>query len=777
MLVIVTSSLSGLTEWENLYLENLILQQSYRRQLGGKYPKHYAVLMGITLANLSKFGASSYFFAIEGLEDSGINRTLSLLEFSKTSIKCGEFKLAMDCMESFTSKEIEIETFTKDDYIKVDQYFTKAKKQLKSNIDKTKYKAVAFNERPFSSSFASFFFENYEFFEKKCTIIEFYLKAAQAENSAMHKYAVKVISDLNMFKSTGSVVAATIATKGNTDLMKSFNLIFEFIAAFPLNLLTLSLLNFYSIDYIINETVEKSENLLFSNDVTMEEILTLFDNSHKNPNFLDSFLNYIKGKIIVTVKTFLASDIDKSFILFDFEAITRWCMNGLQLLDPFFKTEMLGKKFLEKRKRFIHAYQNNLKDFSDQLIRCLLVSLIYSLLYHRDFPSLTAYSCDKIIRGLRQNTFKRLVSELKTGFILSESKKVSWKNPKVLKNANTFCNEVLCHLDAEEVLPEVELMENNNKKYRKVNTFYTERLIANYISTLEANSLDDPKNVKIIKYIMYYVVLQGGYHISLIWFLNVLEKIAMYKSQLSIISYEEGEDTIDFMLFSEVIKPYRHILDHVIKKLCSAQSKYDNMEATPNASTLLNFEENSALIMSQVLIDSDGSIVFLPEFCNFIQVGDTVRMNLNNAQSTATYKAHTLANKTKEMAKRKSILRPSKEIIYECLKKSSVLIEAILNSGKIPLVEDAKQCEHLRHKIELSCRSIMMPFADNKDSISIDKTKGSENVIDRREVEQIVKQFRSENPVTEKNADIREQQWRMFVESGTVGCHTRLGKL
>lgn len=68
---------------------------------------------------------------------------------------------------------------------------------------------------------SSMLFTDYEFFETKIRIFEYFLSGIPDAKKVDFKFTIDVIKDWNSYKSTSSIVLSGIVTKGNLDLEKS----------------------------------------------------------------------------------------------------------------------------------------------------------------------------------------------------------------------------------------------------------------------------------------------------------------------------------------------------------------------------------------------------------------------------------------------------------------------------------------------------------------------------------------------------------------------------
>lgn len=780
---IIVNPVEGLSQWEELFLENLIYQHKYGLPLmfSGSMNDTEMSDLGIISFNLSKYWfATVQLYTVYRVTplSKRLPITIGIADIlavtGKDKLALNYYNIAIGLIHKFARSSIDLYNYCISQKKLLEQKF---EKMDENHLEELKLSKPSY-----------MLFTDYEFFETKIRIFEYFLSGIPDAKMVDFKFTIDVIKDWNSYKSTSSIVLSGIVTKGNLDLEKSLEATFDFISSFPLKLLLKKMMSYSSIEYIIDENLLKFEDAMFGGEPTMEQIITKSENFHKDQNYLKYLVIYLKSKLILSVKKFILANTDKTFIICEFDLITKFCQLLIELIEPDFKMNLL-KKYLEKRKKLLHNYQNDLDLFQDEVLKIGMTSIIYTFLAYKDDNALTKYCPDPKIRLLKTKLFKKSVFMLRTFYVMFKARNLQLENKTIIKKILVYSDEVMAFLVAEEILPESN--ENPLNKYRRTNKFFTERLISGYISLLEMNAGDDMSNSTLIKNLMYCVLLQGGYHISVIWFLNRLSEFAQMKDALALIGNDDDCDAVYSAMFGGNLSQYKSEFELVIKKICMAQESveviklksYENNEEV-EVEKLQSYTHKNGhhLILPQVIINSDNELVFLPEFCNFIQDGNTIRMNLTGAKSEIDKGKRPHDSKSKinsnTYIKLKGILRPTRESIYECIKKSDVLIESILNSGKIALVGELKKSHQARQLIDDACGRMVMPYLGEDEILEEYEDWNSERREDKTMLEHVVgekvQQFRREFSPSESEREIRDSLWRRMVESGAAGFNAKI---
>ncbi|KAG0683848.1 hypothetical protein C6P42_000111 [Pichia californica] len=722
----------GYNQWEELFLENLINQQMFEQRIlfGGNMSVSEILELSKANFNLSRFWLANLQLSLVVKLSSNDDRITALIGMADMALASEQYGYASFCYAAST------ELIKRQDHID-SALLNYCNSQIKLLDEKKDELKIEFTKKFQTISEGKgkhmVLFENYEVFDIKMSLYSFFMSNVFEHKRDRYKYLLCVLERWNKYKETSSIVLSGIVTKGDLDLEKAMDATFEFIASFPLKLLVVKLLAYTSIETILNENLDKFDNSIFSSEPTMEEIVTKAEKFQKDQNYLRFVSTYLKSKVIINVKKFCLVNSDKTFLIYEIDIVARLCMLLIELFKPEIEPKLLNKRLFDKRKKFINLYQKELEPFLDSVIKIGMVSLVYLFLVYKDDEDLATYTANNEIRLMKLKVFKKSVFMFRSFYTLFKVRKLNLANKNIIKKLMIFSDEILAHLDIEEILPE-QLYEKNDIKLRRLNNFFTERLLSGYITLLELNPSDDPRNTDIIKHIMYYVLLQGGYHISVIWFLNTLRDYSELKDTITVINREDGYDEFETSLFAKCIAPYTAELDYIIQKIVLAQKvteilkfkSYENDKEViieKTQSTLL--KAGYQLVLPQVIMNADNEIIFLPEFSSFIQDGNTVRMNLMNALSDSK------SNKINPgcYVQLKSILKPSKEDLHECIRKSNILVENLLNSGRIPLVNEVKQRKHSRMLIEDACCGLVSSYIGECEQVRLYRDVSNEALL------------------------------------------------
>lgn len=780
---VIVSPIDGLAQWEENFLENLINQQKYELLLmfSGSMEDTEMFDLGLISFNLSKFWFSTaQMYTVYRITPISKRLPIAigiadiLAVSGKEKLALNYYSTAIGLIQKFSRNNIDLYNYCTGQKALIEKKFEKLKESSRIDLIPCQQKSMLFVD--------------YDFFEAKMCIFEYFLSSIPCPGKDDYEFARNVIKDWNLYKSTSSIVLSGIVTKGNLDLEKSLDATFNFISSFPLKLLSKKMMAYSSVEYIIDENLMKFEDAMFGGEPTMEQIISKSEIFHKDQSYLRYLLIYLKSKLILSVKKFILANTDKTFIICEFDMITKFCQLLIELIKPDSESNLL-KKYAEKRKKFLHTYQNDIEAFQDEILKIGMTSIIYTFLAYRDDEALTKYCLNPEIRVLKTKLFKKSVFLLRTLYIMFKARNLELENRTIIKKVMVYSDEIMAFLAAEEILPESN--ENRMEKFRKTNKFFTERLIAGYISLLERNASDDSSNLSLIKHLMYCILLQGGYHISVIWFLSRLSEFAQMKSAVSLISDEDDNDDFHSAMFGGNVTQYKEEFELIIRKICLAQESveviklksYENdQEIEIEKSQSYTHRNGHHLILPQVIINSENELIFLPEFSNFIQDGNTIRMNLTGGKQDVDKGEKWQEGKDKISAntyiKLKGILRPTRESIYECIKKSDILIESILNSGKIALVKDLKRSHQARQLIDDACGRMVLPYMGEDEILEEygewNRQKRADKTMLEHVVREKVQQYRREFPLSESERETREALWRRMVSSGAAGYTAKM---
>lgn len=787
---VAISKIATFSQWQEIFLENLIKQQRLKNRhlYNSTLTVNDIFNLAIINFNLGRFDLALLQLSMIVRVDSNSEKISALIGMGKMSLSATKFKhaytffgLAIHLMKN--ESKINVENYS--ECLKKCKYIESKCKELniclsnnsESETNNNNNNTIANNSK---------FFQNFQIFEAKINIFSFYINYFKNDSKFNCNYVQNIVNYWNNYEETSSILLSGIVSKGISDLEKALNNTFIFIADFPLKLLTKKLLSYSSLEAIINENLSKYNNFIFNEEPTFEQIIFQSEKFHKKGTYLKFLLVYLKSKIIINAKKFVLTTTDKTFLIFELEMIARFCLLLIEFFKSNFDNILLSKKLLEKRKKLIQFYKTEIEDFIDQIIKIGTVSMVYIFLDYKEDKELANYCSNKSIRHVKLKTIKKSVIQLRTFNVLFISRKLDIKNKNIIKKAMILGDEILAHLDIEEVLPN--LIDDNSQNFRRINSFFTERLLSGYIHLLELNASDDPNNSIIIKHLMYYVLLQGGYHISVIWFLNILYDYSHIRDVISIINKDDGIDDFEYLMIGRNLDQYNEQLDFIIKKILMSQQtneilrfksqneKGEDIEIEKRQSKFLR--NGNHLILPQVIFNSSNEMIFLPEFCSFLQNGNTIRMNLMNVKPDNEKMNNLIDCQNKidsnSFFQLKSILKPTKESIYECIKKSNILIETILNSNKIALVNELKQRKNCRLLIQEVCGDVIIPFISEEKCNEIYEQVSKEEKLDynvqQQELRESIQSFRRKFPNSEINGEkTRDDVWHSIFQCGAAG--------
>lgn len=621
-------------------------------------------------------------------------------------------------------------------------------------------------------------FEDYTFFEKRMEILGYLFQRLDSVHLGNHKFAQEVLTDWKQYKHKSSVILSSIVTKGDSDLVRSFDAVYSFVLSWPAHLLMKKLMSYSSIENIINANLERFKDPLFPEDLTMKALITREGIFHKEQSFLKYLETYFKAVLLLNVKKFcVVSDTGRGYILAAFQQLAKNCVTLIQFFTSTIKIK-LSKKYTEKRRKILLRYKSEIPDLLKHIINIGATSAMYTLLSYKYISSLTLSRLHMFESKISKLELMIDTFNLQRFYFFSLNQLPVHSSIKKMKSLLVYATEIGTFCNLETV--QIKIAIDGESSFKMVNIVHSEKLVANYISLLADNAIDDPSNPHLIERIMYSVLLQGGYHAAAIVFLKKLRDFFILQSGLSYISEEDGYDAVYSSMFSDAFDPFRAELDTIIEKIVFAQESIGSCNFSIPASEGCGISGEKSqylqecahlLILPHVLINGGNRLIILPDFYNFQKDGEITWAKVRDGLDAGKAK-----NDFRDMdftgPMLKGILQPQRESDYACLKKSDVLLDVVLNKAKIPLIAEIMKSPAGRSYIEDYCY-IQCPHDVHaeRDSATEDnqgecqKVAANARVMGEHMLKEAVLEFRKVVPIKDKNEHNEQMMWRMKLHN------------
>lgn len=557
-------------------------------------------------------------------------------------------------------------------------------------------------------------YTNHELFMKRAKVIQYIIQSQDSKVYLNQDFASKFLTSTASCRQKCSVILSKFDSKGEEDLKLSVETIIDFILDFAPLILIKQFMSYRAIDKIVQKNVERFKRPSLPLRATRQNILEMSDFLHKDKNYYHFLVTTIECRIIELVKQFCfskdnvrdsdTSDVDKSDethsnaeIIVGFQDLRETCASILYVIDSTFEKNNLSKKEQERLKKMKTANESDKTFALEKVSTVFVISSIYTILCHKNYEIIEGSAIKNFLMNIKLEQFKKDAFEFKKCFLMTKKYNLNKIDPYLLKSGLIYTKEIALFSNLK-TLKLSDKIDNKDPNFQIVNKIDAEILLSTYIEQLRISEIDNPINIRLLKRIIYCVLLSGGYHISVIWVLKRVLELLLINSNLSMISAEDGEDCMYSIAFSKYFDKFQCDFDIIIEKICSAQICIEVLNFTwerPGDIKQKCLHENGhRCLLPQAIINNNNEILFLPEYCTFIEDGNMLVKNLKS-QFPGLFFGKTKSEETASFLK--SILTLPRESLYECRKKSDALMEELLN-GNILLLREIKR-SHVARKI------------------------------------------------------------------------------
>ncbi|CAI8497632.1 unnamed protein product [Pichia kudriavzevii] len=309
--------------------------------------------------------------------------------------------------------------------------------------------------------------------------------------------------------------------------------------------------------------------------------------------------------------------------------------------------------------------------------------------------------------------------------------------------------------------------------------FLLEKVSTELVNGLSTNPIDHVHNPIIIKQLLYCILLGGGYHITVVLYLLKLEQFFREKSDTSLISCSDGTNLFYPSFNSTYMKELSNQLDKVLEKVtkikfCLDSTIHTQERGEENTFSTLFGKRGHLLMLPQVFLHNNR-VIMLSEFGNVIADGENIRTNVIDKIRALMAQPEKLKNNcnSNNLDEIQGILVPTRESVFECLKKSDVLLKVLLGRKDIPLLSELDKVFGLGNIFEDTCK-LQLPYnfkrtpcgecTQTLPTVPIFSAKefDSNDLLQDQKIENTLLTFKQQTSVSERDNERDSHLWRMM---------------
>lgn len=514
-------------------------------------------------------------------------------------------------------------------------------------------------------------FHNYFLFEAKVSLIDIALK--QVDEKVRYRdygYALKITRYLQKYNELSSVVLSSIVNKGGPDLQRSFDEVFEFVFTFPPTVLLKKVMSFTSIGSLVDRVIGKYPDAMFGDTLSVTNILARSELYSKNGSYMKYLTVFMKGRLYSALHDILQNQEEKvaykEFIIISLHSVVSSCKALVELFS--FTSEAhkgIKRKDLDKIKKLKSTYKNSVETFLREMGQIGIVSGIYIMYLYRISNFLLEDIKSPFCSNLKLEVIKKDVFDLRIFYCMLTNDTSRTVPSDMMDNAVAFGNELLSFYCADTIkIPTIV----DKVDFRLPKRIFILQVISHYCHALETSFADDSNVCQIIQNLMRYIILCGGFHVSLIWKLSEIKQVYNMKDSTSLISWEDGTDPM-LSCSNKLMDPFREELDLIIKRLCLSQC--DAIVGMSHADLI---KKKYMMFLPSVVIKNRTRIAFLSDGAF---TGNIVSTQLSKEEGEAfeTVYSNTLQEFSISKGQQiKSIMVPTKELMADYAEKSMMVL-------------------------------------------------------------------------------------------------------
>lgn len=511
------------------------------------------------------------------------------------------------------------------------------------------------------------FSEPYEF-ELRMRSISKFVKLLPSEVKRNNTFAIETVDNFDEYEQLQAQILGTLTSRNKIDLTLALTKLFNFISRLPAQFRFISnLIQIPQLESFVKELLNFYPQPSFNFQGTeIDDIIHYFDVLQKineESDFLFFWEIYLKIELMLALK--LMSDPIKpqykaSISLF--EKIGSIC----QMLYELIKVDTgicikLTKKEIEKRKRILKRFKDEISKFRKCVIELGVITMYYLFLTYSKMDA-AVIEMDKIkLNGMMFESF----------LSLAELDEIICNNPKI-ELSLAYLYELLAVGSSKEVIPNmVNEKQKNLKPLTKMDEFFIEKMISHNLCAVAGACIDDPVVPLIFERILNGILLHGGYNVITIWATMWLLDMTYLRSDMALISLGDKAEYYfnDFTKMKVQTEPLKKIGEKLYRFF--GMVTYD---------MIMNNDEDSCYVLPQVLVDSNNLPIVLSEYSNGIWVNRTLRINVTNSRG---------------------ILRTDRDTLQGCNALSEQFLETLFTTLQIPVLPVLYGLPFCRKNLEL----------------------------------------------------------------------------
>lgn len=747
-------NLKDIQDWKESYLSNLLLLRRFGNNNYRNQSSFMLLEKGITFINLNRT-TRGILYVLAGLKMcDNLNSPLYLYNLANVFKELGNRGWAIECYDMCVNLMTKLN-------IKNPEFFKLCLSEKDSLLKEKRVETDVMNENMFS---------NFELFESKMSVIEFLLKQTQTESVGQSQFASSLARSWQEYNRVSTIVLSTIVTKSYDDFERSLNLVFSFLFKCQFSLLHRKLLSYTFIDTILNKNLQRFEDPLFGDSLTWSEIITKASIFNNTSEYFQYLKVYQECKLISLLKKVWNVDESNNTLLM--VHLRKLTSNSFRILCFSIgkKPAGISSRLDERREYIYNANKKDANSLAAVSVKVLILAFKYYLtcwtLLQREQETITSSG-----RGMERN-LKILYKPFVAIIPLFQSIRMNMSYEYC-----TYYMELILTYHSKNV--PLNKKDPESSSVSIPDRFLLEKVSTELVNGLSTNPIDHVHNPIIIKQLLYCILLGGGYHITVVLYLLKLEQFFREKSDTSLISCSDGTNLFYPSFNSTYMKELSDQLDKVLEKVtkikfCLDSTTHTQERGEENTFSTLFGKRGHLLMLPQVFLHNNR-VIMLSEFGNVIADGENIRTNVIDKIRALMAQPEKLKNNcnSNNLDEIQGILVPTRESVFECLKKSDVLLKVLLGRKDIPLLSELDKVFGLGNIFEDTCK-LQLPYnfkrtpcgecTQTLPTVPIFSAKefDSNDLLQDQKIENTLLTFKQQTSVSERDNERDSHLWRMM---------------
>lgn len=503
-------------------------------------------------------------------------------------------------------------------------------------------------------------------FEMRLKSISKFVKMLPENVMSNHQFAQETMACFEEYEQTHAQILGTLTSKNKIDMALALRRLFSFVATLPAQFkFIINLTQVPQLELFVKELLcfypQPSVNFQATE---VDDIIHYYDVLQKineEADFLFFWEIYLKIELMLALKLLGTPSVPRYT---DCMALLEKVAFICQILYELVKVDVdlgikLTKRELEKRRKIARKFKEDISAFRKCIIEIGLVAMFYLLMtYSRQGHTVI----DKT---------KASGTMFESFVMLAEIDGVTYNKPRV-HMALAYVNELLAVEIGTIVVPTVaDDTHHDPHSLIKMNELFVEKMISHSLCAVAETGIDDPAVPLLFGRILNALMLHGGYNVLTVWATRWIMEMAKLRSEMALVSIGDSTDYY-FSDFTKMViqeDPLLTVADKVYKYL-----------GTISFDTIMNTDGDSAYILPQVLVTSQGVPIVLSEYSTGIWENHTLRINLTN---------------------NRGVIRAGRANVESCNEQSKRYLDTLFNKLEIPLLRQLHNLKCCRKTFDM----------------------------------------------------------------------------